>query len=74
MPEVFSLLWMDFRALDSARSSNGYGANPISFSEIQAYCKMMEIELQPWEIEIIKVFDVTLLNLQAEKAARELNK
>lgn len=74
MPEVFSLIWRDFRSLDSARTSNGYGANPISYSEIQAYAALNSIEFQPWEIEVLKIFDVTLLNLQAEQQRKENNK
>ena len=74
MPEVFSLVWKDFRSLDSARTSNGYGANPIGYSEVYAYCVVNQIELQPWEIEVLKIFDVTLLNLQAEQQRKETNK
>lgn len=73
MPEVFSLVWKDFRNLDSARTSNGYSANPISFTEIEAYCRTMQIELQPWEIEIIKIFDITVLKLQADQIEKSRN-
>lgn len=74
MPEVFANIWRDFRSLDSSRDSNGYGANPIKFSEILAYCTLCKTELALWELEVLKIFDIALINLQVEQRQKEQKK
>lgn len=71
MPELFIPIWKDFRALDSDRSSNGYSPNPIGYEKILAYYTLLKQDVQPWEVEVLKYFDSTLLNLHAEQAARD---
>lgn len=74
MPEVFSILWKDFQVINSKRTSNGYGANPIGNAEILAYYSLMQIEVQPWEVEVINYFDATMMNLYAEQQEKDRNK
>lgn len=74
MPESLALVWEDFRALNASRNSNGYSANPLSYSEILSYCVLTNTDLKPWEVEVIKYFDNALMNLYAEEAAKEQNK
>lgn len=71
MPEIFLLLWKDFRALDSDRTSTGYSPNPIGYEKILAYYKLMKLDIQPWEVEVLKYFDNTLLNCYAEQAEKD---
>lgn len=70
MPDSLRYIWEDFRALNSSRTSTGYSAEPLSYTEILNYCITNQVELQPWEVEIIKYFDATLMNLYAEEAAK----
>lgn len=70
IPESLRFVWEDFRALNSSRTSNGYSAEPLSYTEIANYCLTTQTELQPWEVQIIKYFDATLMNLYAEQAAK----
>ena len=70
MPDSLRYIWEDFRALNSSRTNTGYSAEPLSYTEILNYCIVNQVELQPWEVEIIKYFDATLMNLYAEEAAK----
>lgn len=71
MPEALQYIWDDFRSLNASRSSNGYSANPLSYSEIMYYCLLTGTKLQPWEVELLKYFDTALMNLYAEEAAKQ---
>lgn len=74
MPDSLRFIWEDFRALNSSRTSNGYSAEPLSYTEIANYCNITQVRLQPWEVEIIKYFDATLMNLYAEEAKANKSK
>lgn len=54
--------------MNSTRTSNGYGVDSISYSEIEAYYKLSKIEPEAWEIEVLKYFDNTLMKLYSDKA------
>ena len=36
-------------------------ANPISFTEIDAYCRLNRLELSPWELGLLRRIDVEAL-------------
>lgn len=74
LPEVFSMLWEDFLMLNSSRTSNGFGVNPLQYSEIKAYYDLIDYRVQPWEIEVLKVFDSTALKVYSDKAEKESKK
>jgi hypothetical protein len=65
--ELFYDAWKFFLDLHSSRSSNGFGLNPISYLEIQSYISVLQIQMQPWEIELIKLFDNTALQVISEQ-------
>jgi hypothetical protein len=50
-------LWNAFIRLSSRRGSNGFGINPISWSEIDAFVRNSRVNLAPWEVEIIEMLD-----------------
>jgi hypothetical protein len=59
-----------FNDLSRSRSSNGFGKNPISFSEIDAWSILTHTELSPLEIRCIMGLDSAYLKIQAEQIAK----
>ena len=50
-------LWRIFHRLNARRGSNGFGINPISWGEIDAFVRTSGITLAPWEVEIVEMLD-----------------
>lgn len=65
LPKGMELSWDYFIQLSNARSSNGYGANPISYTDIAAWNELTETQVTPLEVKIIKQLDIIYLNHQA---------
>ena len=61
-----------FLALDSQRSSNGYGANPLSYLEIKAYFDLIGECPDLHEVKMITSLDQTLLGVYAKQAEKEM--
>lgn len=69
LPQGFENVWIDFLKLHRTRSS-GFGLNAISNLELQAYCQLNGLDLDPEEVEMIQRFDAEALdeiNSQQEK-------
>lgn len=62
MPESCALVWAYFMDLHSTRTSNGFGANPITYTEIRNYSDLMQIDLDEWEVTLIRKFDKVALD------------
>ena len=73
LPECFVHCWMDFVNLSSTRPV-GMGASPITYSEILAYSTLNNIDYDPWEIQVIKLFDRTALDMYNAENAKEMKK
>ncbi len=56
-PRVLAYLWRVFIRLHSRRGSNGFGANPITFADIEAFIRLSGTRLVPWEVEVIEELD-----------------
>lgn len=50
------------------------GVSPITYSEILAYSTLNNIDYDPWEIQVIKLFDRTTLDLYNAENAKEMKK
>jgi hypothetical protein len=70
MPENYAHCWAWFGELSRTRSSNGFGQNPISYAEIDAWSRLTNIELTPLEVSAIMQLDSAYLNIQAEQIAK----
>lgn len=57
VPEAGNLLWSMFIDLSSGRSSNGFGPNPISWAEIEAWMRVKRWPLAPHHVEILRAMD-----------------
>lgn len=49
--------WALFLELNSARSYNGFGPNPLTYTEILSWSQLMRTDLAPWEVETLKSLD-----------------
>ena len=63
-------VWQYFLELDSARGSNGFGLNPISWSDILAFFTLMGFEPTDWEVQAIRRID----NLRLKQVAEDVSK
>ena len=60
-------LWALWRELHASRSS-GMAVNPISYVEIEAFCRLTGEQLDPWEARAIRaVDDAYLAGLNAKR-------
>lgn len=56
-PVALSYVWDAYARLSARRSSNGFGANPIAWSEIDAFIRLTGCVLTPWDIGLIEMID-----------------
>lgn len=52
--------------LHHRRGSNGMGANPISWNDLDAFTRLSGFTLAPWEIEIMEMLDGVYFTEQAK--------
>lgn len=71
MPLDAAHIWQWFTDLNGARSSGATSANPISFSEIDAYLRLHGIKPWGWEIVLLRQIDAVALSPAAGKVAEE---
>jgi len=55
--------WGWFLDLNDSRSSNGYGYNPISFSDMYAYFRLQGVNPHLWEVSLIRRLDRVVLGV-----------
>lgn len=57
IPDGGRIVWGWFLDLCRTRTSNGYGPNPISYVEIEAYARIHRWPLAPRHIDLIMAMD-----------------
>lgn len=57
LPESCYYIWKWFIDLDSSRSSNGFGIDPINYADVLAYFNLYDIEPMDYELQAIKKLD-----------------
>ena len=71
VPIELAYLWRAFNRLASRRTSNGFGPNPIPWSDIAAYSVLTGFPFAPWEVEVIEELDrVFLAEMSKQATAR----
>jgi hypothetical protein len=60
-PSAVQHLWEWFQELQTARTGNGMGMNPITFSEIHAWMQLTARLVHPWEVRALKELDQAYL-------------
>lgn len=69
VPAAAEHVWNLYWALAGQRASNGLGSNPIDAGMIAEHCRLMRLEIQPWEAEAILLMEQrAYLPHQAERA------
>lgn len=63
MAGVLAAFW----ALDAGRSANGFGPNPLAWSDIEAWSRLTETALDGWEIDALRRMDSIRLTKAAVK-------
>lgn len=66
IPEGAEGLWRLFSRLNVTRTSNGFGPNPISYSEIEAMSRTTGIPVSSWEVDVIRQMDMAFLVAMVE--------
>lgn len=56
-PMALLHVWTAFQRLSARRGSNGFGINPISWPDIDAYVRHSRMPLAPWEVRLIEELD-----------------
>jgi len=74
LPESCNQVWRWFIDLNNARSSNGYGVNPIAYSDLKAYLDLIGIEIEDWELNLIKRIDNEAMISYAKESEAERKK
>jgi len=59
-----------FLEVNTARQSSGFGPLPISYTELQAWCSLMDEKLSPWEVSMFRLLDNIYLD-EANKKSQE---
>lgn len=54
---------MWFLELNAARTGTGFGANPLSFTEIFSWSALTRVRLRPWEVAALRRLDTEFLNV-----------
>lgn len=57
IPPAGGRIWYVFRQISGQRTGNGFGPNPIQFSEILAWQALSRVTLLPWEFRAILAMD-----------------
>lgn len=71
LPDSMIDVWSWFITLHESRSSNGFGVNPINFSDIAAFFHLQQIEPHIWEVDVIKRMDREVLSIFNKKASTD---
>lgn len=71
LPPELAYLWRIFGRLSARRGSNGFGANPIGWAEIDAFARLTGTRLEPWECETLEMLDDLFRSEQAKSARPE---
>lgn len=74
LDEMFYEVWGWFLKLHSRRTSSGFGVNPISYSEIEAFFRLQDYFPHSWEVDIIHLFDDVALQYYADESKKEQKK
>ncbi len=64
-------MWDYFLELHNARSSNGFGPVPLSYTEIDAWRRLTNQRLDPWELSAIVRLDGVFMTVHAEASKPE---
>jgi hypothetical protein len=53
--------------LNGGRRNNGFGPEPLSYNEIGEWSRLLNIDIDRWEVQVLKQMDVIFLRVYGEK-------
>lgn len=56
-PVEAEYLWRDFLLLSRGRTSNGFGANPLTWPDIMAWATLTRTPVTPWDVDMLIALD-----------------
>ena len=59
-PEPVQYLWEWFQTLDSARRYGMSGAEPLTFSDLDAFARLLDVDPTPAEVRALLFLDATI--------------
>jgi len=65
-PDIVSHVWEAFLDLHKGRSYGMSGGNPLTWTDIQAWCNLTGIVLSSWEVNTIKALDMAWVRISNE--------
>jgi hypothetical protein len=65
-PEAWDHLMTWFLDLGLGRTSSGFGPNPLTWADFQAWSQLTGIVLRPVEVQLLRVLDRAYLKAMAE--------
>lgn len=68
LPDGAGLAWRWFNDLCRTRTGNGYGPNPLSYVEIEAYARLHRWPLEPRHVDLIMAMDRVWMESAAKPA------
>lgn len=71
VPACLEHVWQVFWQLNATRGAGMNGPAPICYSEIEAYMRLTDTKLYPFEVNIIKDMDKTYLSSVNEKTKKD---
>lgn len=75
LPEAAAYVWSYFLRLHSGRGQGGLGGFlPLNYQEIESFCNMEKVELESWELDMIKSLDACFLKVSYEQQEKESKK
>jgi hypothetical protein len=70
LPPELEYLWEYYRQLAITRRNYGWGGTGITYAEIDAWGRLYNVSLDPWELEAILKVDSVYLAVAAEVEAK----
>ncbi|MGL5077098.1 MAG: phage tail assembly chaperone, partial [Waterburya sp.] len=67
LPEKFLHVWSYFLMLHGQRQGGGMGFSPISYSDILAFCFLLQTPLKPREVEAILILDNVVAGIASDE-------
>jgi hypothetical protein len=57
LPDYLADIWGYFLQLDNKRTSNGFGVNPITYSDLKSFCDLKGVCLEDYQVDLIMRLD-----------------
>jgi len=71
LPAAGDYIWRWFLSLHNGRGSGGFGPNPISSIEIQAWSQLEGIRLAWWELKALRGMDAAFMSVTSVQNEEE---